>query len=68
MDDPFWTHDTLLFEGLFRYYRNKKQQVRGKIHVSGEHYDFYNFGHSLERAYLNNRKGTRMILPVMPRF
>jgi hypothetical protein len=66
MDDQFWTHDTLLFEGSFRYYRNKKQQVRGKIHVGEEQYDFYNFGHSLERAYLNNQKGTRIYQLMHP--
>jgi hypothetical protein len=59
MKDPFWTHDTLLFEGTFHYYRDKKLPVRGKIHISEEQYDFHNFGHSLERKYLKNRKGKR---------
>jgi len=66
MDDPFWTHDTLLFEGSFRYYRNKKQPVRGKIHVSDEQYDFSDFGHSLERAYLNSQKGKRVYQLMHP--
>jgi hypothetical protein len=62
MDDPFWTHDTLLFAGSFKYYRDKKQEVRGKIHMVGERYNFNNFGHSLERGYLNNPKGERVYL------
>ena len=59
MEDSFWTHDTLLFEGRFNYYHDKKLEVRGKIHVAGEQYDFHNFGHSLERSYLKNPKGRR---------
>jgi hypothetical protein len=59
MEDPYWTHDTLLFEGTFRYYRDKKQPVHGKIHISEEDYDFHSFGHGLERSYLKNRKGMR---------
>jgi hypothetical protein len=66
MDDPFWTHDTLLFAGSFKYYRDKKQEVRGKIHMVGERYDFNSFGHSLEREYLNNRTGQRIYLLMHP--
>jgi hypothetical protein len=66
MDDPFWSHDTLLFEGQFKYYRDKKQQVRGKIHLVGERYDFNNIGNHLERSYLNNRKGQRIYLLMHP--
>lgn len=36
--DDFWTHETPLFHGSFRYYQNKSQPVRGKIHVSHERY------------------------------
>ncbi len=36
--DDFWTHDTHLFQGIFRYYQNKPQPVRGKIHLSDEQY------------------------------
>jgi hypothetical protein len=59
MEDQFWTHDTVLFEGTFRYYRNKKQQVRAKVHVSEEPYDLNTFGHSLEKDSLKTTKGTR---------
>jgi hypothetical protein len=66
MEDSFWTHDTLLFEGRFRYYHDKKQEVRGKIHLAGERYDFKSFGHGLERSYLNNPKGQRVYLLMHP--
>jgi hypothetical protein len=66
MEDSFWTHDTILFEGRFKYYQDKKQQIRGKIHLAGERYDFNNFGHSLERRYLNNPKGQRIYLLMHP--
>ena len=66
MEDPFWTHDTLLFEGTFRYYHDKKQPVHGKIHSSEEDYDFHSFGHSLERTYLKNRKGKRTCFFMRP--
>jgi hypothetical protein len=66
MDDPFWTHDTALFEGAFHYYRDKKQQVRGKLHVSNEKYDFHEFGHSLERNSLKAAKGTRIYMLMHP--
>ena len=59
MEDAFWTQDTLLFEGTFHYYRDKKLPVRGKIHISEEQYDFHNLGHRLERRYLKNGKGRR---------
>ena len=66
MEDAFWTQDTLLFEGTFHYYRDKKQAVRGKLHISEEQYDFNSFGHSLERSYLTNPKGTRTYLFLRP--
>jgi hypothetical protein len=66
MEDAFWTHDTLLFEASFKYYRDKKQLVRGKIHLAGEQYNFNSFGHSLERSYLNNPKGQRMYMLMHP--
>jgi hypothetical protein len=66
MEDSFWTHDTLLFAGSFKYYRDKKQEVRGKIHMVGERYNFNNLGHSLERNYLTNLKGQRIYLLMHP--
>ncbi len=34
--DDFWTHDIPLFHGVFTYYRNKPQPVRGKVHLAEE--------------------------------
>jgi hypothetical protein len=65
-DDPFWTHDTMLFDGTFHYYRDKKQQVRGRAHVTGERYDFDNFGHALERDVLKTAKGKRVYMLMKP--
>ena len=36
--DDFWTHDIPLFQGIFKFYRNKPQPVRGKLHLSEERY------------------------------
>jgi hypothetical protein len=66
MEDPFWTHDTFLFDGTFHYYRDKKLPVRGKLHVSGERYDFNSFGHSLERGFLKTAKGKRVYMLMHP--
>jgi hypothetical protein len=38
MVDDFWTHDIPLFQGVFTYYRNKPQPVRGKVHLAEERY------------------------------
>lgn len=65
-DDAFWTHDTKLFDGTFRYYRDKAQPVRGKLHVSEERYDFHNFGDSLERDWLKTPKGARTYMLMHP--
>jgi hypothetical protein len=65
-DDPFWTHDTMLFDGTFHYYHDKKHQVRGRAHVTGESYDFNNFGHSLERDVLKTAKGKRIYTLMKP--
>jgi hypothetical protein len=66
MGDQFWTHDTILFAGTFHYYRNKKQQVRAKVHINEETYDFNNFGHRLETDSLKTTKGTRTYMLLHP--
>ena len=38
MHDPYWTLDTSLFEGTFRYFGKEPVQVRGKVHTEQEHY------------------------------
>lgn len=38
MNDPYWTLDTSLFEGTFRYFGKELVQVRGKVHTEQERY------------------------------
>lgn len=38
MHDPYWTLDTSLFEGQFRYFGKEPVLVRGKAHIESEHY------------------------------
>ena len=38
MNDPYWTLDTSLFEGTFRYFGKELVQVRGKAHTEQERY------------------------------
>jgi len=40
MDDPYYMIDTALFDGRFRYFGSEPVQVRGKVHLSKEHYRF----------------------------
>jgi hypothetical protein len=61
-DDPFWTHDTFLFDGTFRYYRDKKLPVRGKLHVSEERYS----NDGLELVKLKTRQGVRAYVMMHP--
>jgi hypothetical protein len=35
---PYWTHDTSLFTGSFRYFGNEPVLVRGKLHLADEAY------------------------------
>src|SRR5512135_3595103 len=64
--DDYWTHDTHLFDGNFRYYSRDKsqpQQVKGRIHVSEEH-DY----HSLvsEIIPLSSKEGKRQYILMQP--
>jgi hypothetical protein len=38
MNDPYWTLDTSLFDGQFRYFGSDPIQVRGKAHTEQERY------------------------------
>jgi hypothetical protein len=38
MDEPYYTLDITLFEGTFRYFGPDPVSIRGKVHVSEEHY------------------------------
>ena len=63
VQDDFWTHDTPLFEGSFRFYRNKPQPVRGKIHLSDEQY----FDVNREIVPIANpRRGNRTYVMMHP--
>jgi hypothetical protein len=33
MNDSYWTLDTSLFDGQFRYFGNNPVLVRGKVHI-----------------------------------
>lgn len=37
-EQPYWTHDTSLFTGIFRYFRKEPVLVRGKLHLQDEPY------------------------------
>jgi hypothetical protein len=62
--DDFWTQDTFLFQGDFRYYHNKKRPVRGKMHTSEETYRL----DSRERDIrpMETRKGRRTSVMMHP--
>lgn len=62
IQDDFWTHDTHLFQGHFRYYRNKPQPVRGKIHLSEELY----IADDYEIVPIATRRGTRTYIMMHP--
>jgi hypothetical protein len=62
--DDFWTHETLLFQGSFRYDRNKPRPVRGKIHVSEESYRLDDFERDIRP--MDTRKGTRTYIMMHP--
>src|SRR5438874_10127878 len=38
MELPYWTHDTSLFTGTFRYFGKEPVLVRGKLHLAQEQY------------------------------
>ena len=60
--DDFWTYDIHLFQGDFRYYRNKQRPVRAKIHTAEEQY----FGAASEIVSLKTRKGTCTYVMMHP--
>jgi len=60
--DDFWTHDTHLFQGSFRYYRNMPRPVRGKIHLSEESYTTDKY----EIVPIATRRGTRTYVMMHP--
>ncbi len=63
MNDPYWTLDTSLFEGTFRYFGKEPTQVRGKVHTEQERYRKSDINQEItpiaisqgERTYLHMR-------------
>ncbi len=35
-EPPYWTHDTNMFTGSFRYFGKEPVLVRGKLHLADE--------------------------------
>jgi|SRR5438034_1821400 len=64
IQDDFWIHDAHLFQGNFRYYRNKPQPVRGKIHLSEERYHLEAYEREVEP--LDTLSGTRTYVMMHP--
>src|SRR6266516_4481477 len=62
--DPFWTHDTFLFQGNFPYFRNKPIPVRGKIHTSEETYHLDSFERDIRP--IETLKGSRTYVMMHP--
>ncbi len=62
--DDFWTHDLFLFQGHFKYYRNKKLPVRGKIHTSEETYHLDSFETDIRP--METLKGSRTYIMMHP--
>ncbi len=62
-DDDYWTHDTPLFIGTFRYSRNNPRMVQGRVHVSEEHFSNSSVN---EIIPLSTKKGTRQYINMQP--
>ena len=62
-DDDYWTHDTPLFVGTFRYYRNKPHMVQGRVHVAEEQFRDSSLN---EIIPLSTKKGTRHYINMQP--
>ncbi len=60
--DPYWNEDILLFAGKFHYYRDSRQNVRAKLHVSNERY----FDKRDEIVPVQTRNGTRTYVHFQP--
>jgi hypothetical protein len=55
-EPPYWTHDTSLFTGSFRYFGKEPVLVRGKLHLADEAYSKSDV--DLEIVPLTHKKGT----------
>jgi hypothetical protein len=62
--DPYWTEDTALFEGSFRYFRGFPSIVRSRIHVDEEAYRLD--AADLESALIPHGAGLRSYVLMKP--
>lgn len=64
MNDPYWTIDTSLFTGQFRYFGNEPVLVRGKAHTEQERYCKSDV--NLEITPISITQGARIYLHLKP--
>src|SRR5437588_11300068 len=62
--DPYWTEDTSLFEGSFRYFRGSPSMVRARIHVDEERYRLD--AADLESSLITQKAGSRSYVLLKP--
>src|SRR5919199_5147868 len=62
--DPYWTEDTSLFEGSFRYFRGSPSIVRCRIHVDEEAYRLD--AADLESSLIAQKAGSRSYVLLKP--
>src|SRR5437867_4383242 len=62
--DPYWTDDTSLFEGSFRYTHNAPTTVRARVHVDEERYRLE--AADLESSLIAYKTGTRSYVHLKP--
>jgi hypothetical protein len=64
MNEPYWTLDTSLFEGTFRYFGRDPVQVRGKVHTEQERYQRSDINREITSIAVT--QGTRVYLHMRP--
>jgi len=64
MNEHYWTLDTSLFEGTFKYFGEEPVLVRGLIHFEAERYSASDVNQ--EVTPISVRKGTRTYIHIRP--
>jgi len=64
MNDPYYTLDTSLFDGQFRYFGDELVLVRGKVHIEQERYRLREADRDIEPITM--LKGTRQYIHLKP--
>jgi hypothetical protein len=64
MNDPYYTLDTTLFDGQFRYFGSELVQVRGKVHQSEERYSLQKAETDIEP--IQTLRGSRTYIHMKP--